>query len=56
MGYSTPKKLFDLGEFLSQKASTRPNRKPSWQRRAAPVSAEAQTDEPPETDDEPEAE
>ena len=35
MGYSTPKKPFDLGEFLSQKATTRAIRKPTWQRRGA---------------------
>lgn len=39
MGYSTPKKPFDLGEFLSQKGSVRSGRKPTWQRRspAAPA-------------------
>lgn len=40
MGYSTPKKPFDLGEFLSEKGSVRSGRKPTWQRRAPPAPAE----------------
>lgn len=33
MGYSTPKKPFDLTEFLSQKGKPSFSRKPSWNRR-----------------------
>ncbi|QLQ18044.1 MAG: hypothetical protein HZT43_04030 [Exiguobacterium profundum] len=44
MGYSTPKKPFDLGEFLSEKGSVRSGRKPTWQRRApAPAAAPTET-------------
>jgi hypothetical protein len=51
MGYSTPKKPFDLGEFLSQKGSVRSGRKPTWQRRAPavpdePADVEEDTDAP----------
>ena len=41
MGYSTPKKPFDLGAFLSEKATVRSGRKPTWQRRAPAAAAAA---------------
>ena len=44
MGYSTPKKPFDLGEFLSQKATARSSRKPTWQRRAPAEATGAEDD------------
>ena len=35
MGYSTPKRPFDLTEFLSQKGKPQHVRKPAWNRRPA---------------------
>lgn len=35
MGYSTPKKPFDLTEFLNQKGKPQSARKPVWNRRPA---------------------
>jgi hypothetical protein len=44
MGYSSPKKPFDLTEFLSQPGKPPFSRKPSWNRRPAmgPKAVEAQ--------------
>lgn len=37
MGYSSQRTPFNLAEFLSQKATRQPNRKPVWRRKSAPV-------------------
>lgn len=46
MGYSSPKKPFDLSEFLSQKGKPPFSRKANWNRRpaAAPKAADAQVE------------
>jgi hypothetical protein len=47
MGYSSPKKPFDLTEFLSQKSKPPFSRKPSWNRRpaATPKAADPQVEQ-----------
>lgn len=47
MGFSSPKKPFDLTEFLSQKGKPPFSRKPNWNRRpaATPDTTDAQVEQ-----------
>lgn len=47
MGFSTPKKPFDLKDFLSQKGVPRSNRRPNWKRAPSTPTEETQTESNP---------
>ena len=54
MGFSTPKTPFNLAEFLSEKASPRSSRKPTWTRGTARSATAAEAETSQETPEAPE--